>query len=101
MTTFLRESAVPLLIILAASMVVVFASLPLAEMQFADDMRAEYHAHPEFGDAYTPFNPLAWLGGILKVSVLMGIGALFTVIIYRIGKGISWLFNRKPKPETS
>lgn len=101
MLTFLKQSIVPTLIILAAAALVIIAVLPLAQTDWADGFRTGFggegteqvaEAEGFEGEDGRPSGIIIYVMSSVKVFILMGIGALLTFVVLGIvriiGKGV-------------
>ena len=87
--TLIKENLRPMLIILVAGLLVSFAALPLANTEFAEGVRgrARDGAATENVDAQTATEEEVALSGLLlllplvKVALLMGVGAGLTALV--------------------
>ena len=84
----LKESIWPIVAIIIASALVMFAIAPLDSSEWAESMRAEFSAE---GGEDEPFaegeglpGVLLIIGPLLKITFLMGIPGLITLSILRI-----------------
>jgi len=99
MATFIKESFVPTLIILATAALVVFASIPLAQTDWAAGVRSGFGGERteqvaeggeegfEEGEG-DPGVALYFLP-LIKVTILMGIGSLLTALVWGVVKLLS------------
>lgn len=103
MATFLKESLLPTLIILAAAALVVLVSLPLAQTDWADGMRTSFEAQEggeeiatvEGGEAERgDMGVFNYIAPLIKVTILMGIGGLLTMLAL----GVIKLIPRMKRP---
>lgn len=78
----LRKNLVPILIILAAGLIVSFAAVPLEDTAWAEGIRTEASAAggaEGFGDeGEMPGGIIMVIGPLIKVTILMGIGVGLT-----------------------
>ena len=97
MLTFIKESFVPTLIILAAAALVVLASIPLAQTDWAEGFRSgfggegtEQVTEVEAGeDEEAPPAAAMLVLPLVKVTLLMSIGGLLTALVLWIVRLIS------------
>ena len=102
MTTFLKESLVPTLIILVAAAVVVLAGLPLAQTDWADGMRSNFGGQgteqvveAEDSRGGEDMGVFVYVAPLFKVTILMGIGGLLTASGLGIVKLVPrWIHSR-------
>lgn len=84
MQTILKQYGVPTLIILLAAAVVCVAFLPLAGTEWADGFRLTTDVVQEEG---VPAGGIIMIvGPLIKVAILMGIGALLTALGRRLAR---------------
>lgn len=92
MLTFLKQSVVPALIILVAAALIVIAVLPLAQTDWADSIRTGFDGEGTDQVAETeggkPSGIIVYVMSLVKVFILMGIGALLTFVVLGIVKGV-------------
>lgn len=103
MATFLKERLVPTLIILAAAALVILVSLPLAQTDWANGLRTSFEAQEggeeiatvEGGEAESAdMGALIYIAPLIKVTILMGVGGLLTILAL----GVIKLISRKKRP---
>ncbi len=86
----LKDSILPIVIIIVASALVVLASMPLAQTEWADDMRGEFVGegaesdNAGEGEAPPDMGVLIYIAPLIKVTLLMGIGAGLTMFLWRV-----------------
>ena len=82
--TVVKENIVPTLIIFVAGLIVSFAAMPLANTEFAEGIRGD--SPIESAEAESAGEDIALSGALVllplvKVAVIMGIGAGLTVLV--------------------
>jgi hypothetical protein len=95
--SFVKESFIPTLIILAAAALVVLASIPLAQTDWAEGFRSGFGGEgaeqvAEAGDGEREGGDMGafiYLAPLIKVTILMGIGGLLTALVWGIIKLVS------------
>lgn len=84
----LRESIGPIVLIMIASMLVMFAIAPLDSSEWAEGVRADFLTEggedEPFADGEGPPGILLIIGPLLKITFLMGIPGLITLGILRL-----------------
>lgn len=98
--TTIKENLVPSLILIIAALVVAIASIPLQNTEWAEGIRAGFEAgetvagaEGEAGETDPPDIGVAiYFLPLVKVSLLMGIGAFFTWLAKHIIRFGSHLF---------
>lgn len=87
----LKESLWPIVAIIVASAIVMFAIAPLDSSEWADSMRGEFSAEAEGRDGEPfaegeggPSGILRFIGPLIKITILMGVPGLITMGILRI-----------------
>ena len=102
--SLIKEYIGPILIILAASALVVLAALPVANTDWAEGIRSDVGEAEEGaegfseGDEGAPPRVLLIVGPLIKVTILMGIGGGLTALVLWIIRLVS---GRKPIPQKS
>lgn len=101
--TFIKTNAVPTLIILIAAAVVILASWPLAQTEWAEEMRIEAAGEQvaEETPEDVPGGVMVYVAVLIKFAALTGIGAGLTMLVTRVIRLISWLVRPKPTPSES
>ena len=95
----IKKYAWPTIIILAASLIVALAILPLANTEFADGIRADAITGGEGGDIRGEGDSgeipgaVRYVAGFIKEFLLMGVAGVITYTILRIVRR----FSRKRK----
>ena len=82
----IRNNLVPTLVILVAGLIVSFAVVPLQDTEWAEGFRTEVGAEgveEGFGEeGEMPGGAIMVILPLIKVSILMGIGALLTALVF-------------------
>ena len=86
--TLIKQNLVPIVIILAAGLIVSFAAVPLENSEWAESIRAESSAGGEEegldGEGELPNGAVLVILPLIKVTILMGIGAGLTAFVLRL-----------------
>lgn len=102
----IKKNIGPILIILAASALVVLAALPVGNTEWAEGFRSDFGEAGEGAEGFpegeggegAPPRVLLIVGPLIKVTILMGIGAGLTSLVLWIIRLVS---GRKPVPQKS